>query len=79
MVGRSRGYCFSGRWASPAAATRRTVAPSAYRQGALCLRGDRMIGDLAEPTGFLLNLLTGTACVTHTVSVSHAAAPLGGS
>lgn len=54
-----------------------SVAPSTYRQVDLCMRPDRAIGFLDEPTGFLLHLLTDTECVTHTVAVSHAAAPLG--
>lgn len=55
-----------------------TVAPSTYRQLALEMRPDAGIGYLAEPTGGLLHILTGEDCVTHTVSVSHSAAPLGG-
>jgi Icc protein len=54
-----------------------SVAPSTYRQVDLCMRPDRALGYLDEPTGFLLHLLTDIDCVTHTVPVSHAAAPLG--
>jgi hypothetical protein len=31
---------------------------------------------LAEPTGFLLHLLDGVGCVTHSVAASHASAVL---
>jgi Icc protein len=54
-----------------------TIAPSTYRQTGLVLNSDEPPGYLAEPTGFLLHLLDGTTCVTHTVAVSHGTARLG--
>lgn len=58
------------------AGTLLTVAPSTYRTSELAMRPDRMIGYLNEPTSFLLHQLTDTSCITHTVPVSHAAAPV---
>lgn len=57
------------------AGTLLSIAPSTYRTSELAMRADRMIGYLNEPTSFLLHQLTGTGCITHTVPVSHAAAP----
>lgn len=54
-----------------------TVAPSTYRQAGLVMHSDDPPGYLAEPTGFLLHLINGTDCVTHTVPVSHATGLLG--
>jgi Icc protein len=53
------------------------VAPSTYRQAGLVMDSDDPPGYLAEPSGFLLHRLDGAGCVTHTVSVSHAAGALG--
>jgi Icc protein len=54
-----------------------TVAPSTYRQTGLVLDSDDPPGYLAEPTGFLLHIVDGGSCVTHSVGVSHAGAQLG--
>lgn len=54
-----------------------TVAPSTYRQTGLELRPGRTPGYRNEPTGFLLHLVGGDTCVTHSVAVSHAGARLG--
>jgi Icc protein len=53
-----------------------TVAPSTYRQSGLRMHDAEPPGYLAEPTGFLLHLVDGADCVTHSVAVSHAAAVL---
>jgi 3',5'-cyclic AMP phosphodiesterase CpdA len=53
------------------------VAPSTYRQTGLVLDSDDPPGYLAEPTGFLLHMLSGATVVTHSVAVSHAGAQLG--
>jgi Icc protein len=55
-----------------------TVAPSTYRQAGLVMSDDGPPGYLAEPTGFLLHVVDGRDCVTHTVPVSHAGPALGG-
>lgn len=51
------------------------IAPSTYLQGGLVLR-DGVPNYLSEPTSFLLHLLTDSSWVTHTVPISHAAAPI---
>jgi Icc protein len=61
---------------APFAGTLLTVAPSTYRQSALRMHDAEPPGYLAEPTGFLLHLLDGADCVTHSVAASHASAVL---
>lgn len=56
------------------AGTLMATAPSTFRQAALRLHDAEPPGYVAEPTGFLLHLLDGIRCVTHSVAVSHAAA-----
>jgi 3',5'-cyclic AMP phosphodiesterase CpdA len=51
-----------------------TAAPSTYRQSALRLTDAELPGYVAEPINFLLHLVQGTSCVTHSVAASHAAA-----
>lgn len=51
-----------------------TGAPSTYRQLNLDLRTDG-IAFAAEPPAFLLHLVTGPHCVTHTVPVTSTSAP----
>ncbi|MFE4613964.1 phosphodiesterase [Streptomyces niveus] len=53
------------------------IAPSTHLQSGLALR-EGVPNYLPEPTSFLLHLLAGASWITHTVPVSHAAAPMGG-
>ena len=56
------------------AGTLMTTAPSTLQQAALRLHDAEPPGYVADPTGFLLHILDGTRCVTHSVAVSHATA-----
>ena len=47
---------------------------STYRQSALRMHDAEAPGYVADPTSFLLHVLDGSSCVTHSVAVSHAAA-----
>jgi hypothetical protein len=51
-----------------------TTAPSTFRQAALRMHDAAPPGYVAEPAGFLLHVLDGTTCVTHSVPASHTAA-----
>jgi 3',5'-cyclic AMP phosphodiesterase CpdA len=59
---------------APFAGSLVTVAPSTYRQTDLRMHDNAPPGYLPEPTGFLLHVLDGADCVTHSVAVSHASA-----
>jgi hypothetical protein len=56
----------------PVAGSVVAVATSTYRQTDLCMRAAGMIGDLLDPTSFLLHATVDGHCVTHVVPVSHA-------
>jgi 3',5'-cyclic-AMP phosphodiesterase len=56
------------------AGTLMTTAPSTFRQAALRMHDAEPPGYVAEPAGFLLHVLDGSTCVTHSVAASHTAA-----
>jgi hypothetical protein len=56
------------------AGTLMTTAPSTFRQAALRMHDAAPPGYVAEPAGFLLHVLDGGTCVTHSVTASHTAA-----
>jgi 3',5'-cyclic AMP phosphodiesterase CpdA len=56
------------------AGTLLAVAPSTFRQSALRMHDAELPGYLPEPTSFLLHLIDGADCVTHSVAISHAVA-----
>jgi len=59
------------------AGTLLAVAPSTFRQSALRMHDAEPPGYLPEPTSFLLHLVDGADCVTHSVAISHAVAVRG--
>ena len=54
------------------------IAPSTYLQAGLALEEGAIPHYFPEPTSFLLHLQVDDAWITHTVAVSHAAAPIAG-